>query len=73
MHIEPVLQQSVSQALEELFGIQIPAASVSLQPTRKDFEGSHTFVTFPYAKQTRKSPDERPAWWANTSKAAPAS
>jgi arginyl-tRNA synthetase len=58
MHIEPVLQQSVSQALEELFGIQIPAASVSLQPTRKDFEGSHTFVTFPYAKQTRKSPDE---------------
>ncbi|MBD0260319.1 MAG: arginine--tRNA ligase, partial [Cytophagales bacterium] len=58
MHIEPVLQQSVSQALEELFGVQVPAASVSLQPTRKDFEGSHTFVTFPYAKQTRKSPDE---------------
>jgi arginyl-tRNA synthetase len=58
MHIEPVLQQSVSQAFEELFGVQVPAASVSLQPTRKDFEGSHTFVTFPYAKQTRKSPDE---------------
>jgi arginyl-tRNA synthetase len=58
MHIEPVLQQSVSQALEELFGVQVPASAVSLQPTRKDFEGSHTFVTFPYAKQTRKSPDE---------------
>ncbi len=58
MHIEPVLQQSVSQALEELFGVQVPASSVSLQPTRKDFEGSHTFVTFPYARQTRKSPDE---------------
>jgi arginyl-tRNA synthetase len=58
MHIEPVLQQSVSQAFEALFGVQVPATSVALQPTRKDFEGSHTFVTFPYAKQTRKSPDE---------------
>jgi len=58
MHIEPVLQQSVSQALEELFGVQVPPTAISLQPTRKDFEGSHTFVTFPFAKQTRKSPDE---------------
>ncbi len=58
MQIETVLQQSVSQALKELFGVELPASEVPLQPTRKEFEGSHTFVTFPYAKLTRKSPPE---------------
>lgn len=58
MQIDSVLQQSVSQALAQLFSVEVPPSGIVLQPTRKDFEGSHTFVTFPYAKQTRKSPDE---------------
>ncbi len=58
MQIETVLQQSVSQALQELFGVELPPAEVPLQPTRKEFEGSHTFVAFPYAKLVRKSPPE---------------
>lgn len=31
---------------------------MQLQPTRKEFEGSHTFVMFPWLKLMGKSPDE---------------
>src|SRR3712207_5501986 len=56
MDINSVLQRIISQAFKELFGLDVPAAELALQATRKDFKGSHTFVTFPYAKQTRKNP-----------------
>jgi arginyl-tRNA synthetase len=58
MTIEQTLQTQISQALAELYSIQIPAQEITLQATRKDFEGSHTFVTFPIAKQLRKNPAE---------------
>ena len=32
--------------------------SFSLQPTRKEFAGAYTFVTFPYAKAAGTSPDQ---------------
>ncbi len=56
MQIELVLQRFISQGITELFGFHVAPPEISLQATRKDFEGSHTFVTFPYAKQTRKNP-----------------
>ncbi|MDJ1469404.1 arginine--tRNA ligase [Xanthocytophaga flava] len=58
MTLEQTLQTQISQALSELFSIQVPSEEVLLQATRKDFEGSHTFVTFQIAKQVRKSPVE---------------
>ncbi|MGB3848480.1 MAG: arginine--tRNA ligase, partial [Tunicatimonas sp.] len=56
MNIEETIQSSISEAFGKLFDHGLPPAEVNLQPTRKDFPGSHTFVTFPYARITRKSP-----------------
>ncbi len=56
MNIEATLIQSIQEAFQALFQIQVQ--DISLQPTRKDFEGSHTLVTFPYAKTTKKKPEE---------------
>ena len=56
MNIEEAIRFGISEAFSQLFGHPLPSAEVSLQPTRKDFPGSHTFVTFPYARITRKSP-----------------
>ena len=37
--------------------MQKDPAEIQLQPTKKEFEGSYTFVTFPYGKETQKSPE----------------
>lgn len=56
MNIEETIQFGISEAFAKLFDHTLPPDEVSLQPTRKDFPGSHTFVTFPYVRVTRKSP-----------------
>jgi len=56
--IEQTLQTLISQALADLYTLSIAPNELTLQATRKDFEGSHTFVTFPFAKQVRKNPAE---------------
>ncbi len=58
MNIDQFLRQSLNTALVELYHIKQPPDTLVLQPTRKEFEGTHTFVTFPYAKKAGKSPQE---------------
>ncbi len=58
MNIEKTLQQDISKAFNVQFQSDLPLDEVSLQPTRKEFEGSHTFVCFPYARLSKKNPEE---------------
>jgi arginyl-tRNA synthetase len=58
MNLEEQLKEGISQAFEEVFNHELAVAEVAFQPTRKEFEGSHTFVTFPYLKVTGKNPEE---------------
>ena len=58
MNIEQTIQSHISQAFADLFNHTLSADEISLQPTRKEFAGSHTFVTFPYARVTKKSPPD---------------
>lgn len=58
MNIETTLKEDISKAFQSLFQVELKAEEVSLQPTRKEFEGSHTFVCFPYARLSRKNPEE---------------
>lgn len=58
MNIEQTLQQDISKAFKELFQAELKPEEISLQPTRKEFEGSHTFVCFPYARLSKKNPEE---------------
>jgi arginyl-tRNA synthetase len=46
------------KAVQELYNTTITAADVSLQDTRKEFEGQVTVVIFPYVKLSRKSPEQ---------------
>jgi arginyl-tRNA synthetase len=58
MNIDFILKTSISEAFKELFDQEIHAAEIKLQPTIKEFEGSHTFIVFPYLKITKKRPEE---------------
>jgi len=52
------LLQALSSALKDLYSFEIEADKLSIQPTRKEFAGSYTFVTFPYLRQSKTSPEE---------------
>ncbi len=50
--------ESTLKAVKELYQTDITAADISLQETRKEFEGQITVVTFPFTKFSRKSPEQ---------------
>lgn len=56
MYIEAQIQNTIQNALRTIYGVEEQA--ILLQPTKKDFEGFYTFVTFPYTKSLRKPPIE---------------
>lgn len=58
MNLEHLIIKDITSAFENCFETSPEAASISLQPTRKDFEGTYTFVTFPYGRITKKKPEE---------------
>jgi arginyl-tRNA synthetase len=58
MIIENKIAAIVQQALKELFDYPVEQDAISLQPTRKEFEGDFTLVVFPFVKAARKSPEE---------------
>jgi len=56
--MESQIKGGIAAAFAALFDHSIAADDIALQPTRKDFEGTYTFVTFPFARVSRKSPEE---------------
>ncbi len=46
------------KAVKALYQTDLNAADINLQPTRKEFEGQVTIVTFPFTKFSRKSPEQ---------------
>ena len=57
MEMEQQLLAHIGQAFKALFEAEAPD-NLSLQPTRKDFEGTYTLVTFPLARLSKKNPQE---------------
>ena len=51
-----ILTDSIQKALQELYNIN--STNVFFQKTRKEFEGDLTLVTFPFAKDSKKSPEQ---------------
>jgi arginyl-tRNA synthetase len=58
MSLQEQIQQGISNAFGELFDHQVAPSTLNLQPTRKEFQGTYTFVLFSYGKITRLSPEE---------------
>jgi arginyl-tRNA synthetase len=56
MTIEAILKADIQKAIQKNFDSNI--GEILLQPTKKEFEGFYTFVTFPLAKLAKKSPAE---------------
>ena len=52
------LKNKVSLAVRKLYDLEIDAADILLNPTRKEFEGEYTVVCFPFTKAARKKPDQ---------------
>lgn len=58
MNLMEQLQEAIQQAFQEVFAITMPLADIRLQPTPKDFEGTHTLVTFSFANSCQQSPEQ---------------
>lgn len=50
--------RGIEAAFAELFNTTLPENNIQLQETRKDFEGTHTFVCFPYQRYSKMKPEE---------------
>jgi arginyl-tRNA synthetase len=57
MNLEERIISTLQQAFKELFDHEIGENELSLQPTRKEFEGTYTFVVFPFLKVTKLNPE----------------
>ena len=53
-----ILEAGVQAAITELYGADGSAQTITLQSTRREFEGEFTVVTFPLTRLARKKPDE---------------
>jgi arginyl-tRNA synthetase len=51
------IRSHIKNAFKSIFEIELDSAQLFLQPTRKEFEGTHTFVVFPFLKASKKSPE----------------
>ena len=57
MSIDNIISQAVAKAVKELYDVDVEAASIVPQTTKKEFEGNLTIVVFPWVKAARKSPE----------------
>lgn len=53
-----ILEAGVQAAITDLYGADGSAQEITLQTTRREFEGEFTVVTFPLTRIARKKPDE---------------
>lgn len=56
MTTDTILRQEIREAISSLYGLE--ADQLQIQPTNKEFAGSHTLVCFPLTKATRKKPED---------------
>ncbi len=57
MNFQDSILKGIQDAFTSCFQASIPLDQLSLAPTKKEFEGSYTFVVFPFLKQSQLSPE----------------
>ena len=57
MNIQENIIQGIQLAFQNIFNHDLPVEQISLAPTKKEFEGSYTFVVFPYLKVSQTTPE----------------
>ncbi len=56
--LEQNLKTALQTAAKAVFGAELPLAQLPLQPTRKEFAGAFTLVTFPLTKALGQGPEQ---------------
>jgi len=56
--LEKSILDAIANAFDKLYAHQLKSEELKLQPTRKDFAGTYTFVIFPFLKVVKKKPEE---------------
>lgn len=57
MILEKEIASEIIVAFKAAFDTDLPVEHVTLQPTRKEFEGTHTLVCFPLARWSKTGPE----------------
>ena len=52
-----LIQHHLTLAVKELYGLDISDSLLPITPTRKEFQGDFTVVTFPLTKLAKKKPE----------------
>lgn len=52
------LEKEITGLLSDLYNVDATSLNVSLQQTRRDFEGDRTLVVFPFLKISKKGPEQ---------------
>ena len=56
--LEQTLKTALGAAIQHVFGAAVAPGQLTLQPTRKEFAGQFTLVTFPFTKTLGKGPEQ---------------
>ncbi|MGW8122442.1 arginine--tRNA ligase [Roseivirga echinicomitans] len=56
--MELKIKEGISAAFAALYNHTISTEEIALQPTRKDFTGTYTLVTFPYGRISKLNPEQ---------------
>jgi arginyl-tRNA synthetase len=57
MNIQENIIQGIQLAFQNIYNHELPLDQISLAPTRKEFQGTYTFVVFPFLKISQTNPD----------------
>lgn len=57
MNFQDSILQGIQAAFASCYNQAIPLEQLSLAPTKKEFEGSYTFVVFPFLKLSQTTPE----------------
>lgn len=58
MKAEESIKKALAEIIRDWFGVEATESILTLQKTRKEFEGDFTLVVFPLVKMARRSPEQ---------------
>ena len=58
MHIHQIIKDNTITACLTLFNQNISSQEISLNETRKEFDGDVTLLVFPFVRYSKKTPEE---------------
>jgi len=57
MNIQNNIIQGIQLAFQNIYNNEVPLDQIALAPTRKEFQGTYTFVVFPFLKISQVNPE----------------